>query len=54
MISPAVFGLLIQRTGSYVGPFAITGGLLAIGIVGALFIDPNRKVDEKAFSGASG
>ncbi|MBV9591372.1 MAG: hypothetical protein JO310_17390, partial [Hyphomicrobiales bacterium] len=45
-ISPTVFGILIQRTGSYAGPFAITAGLLAVGIVGALFIDPNRKVEE--------
>ena len=46
MISPVVFGFLITRTGSYVGPFAITGGLLAIGAIAALFIDPNRKVDD--------
>ncbi|MBV9113623.1 MAG: MFS transporter [Hyphomicrobiales bacterium] len=49
-ISPVVFGILIQRTGSYVGPFAITAGLLAVGVVGALFIDPNRKVEEQSFA----
>jgi nitrate/nitrite transporter NarK len=48
-ISPAVFGILIHRTGSYVGPFAITAGLLAVGIIGALFINPNRKVDDRGF-----
>ena len=46
MISPVVFGFLIQHTGSYVGPFAITASLLALGAIGALFIDPNRKVGE--------
>ena len=52
-ISPAVFGILIQRTGSYVGPFAITAGLLAVGIIGSLFINPNRKVDERSLVLAS-
>ena len=52
-ISPAVFGILIQRTGSYVGPFAITAGLLAVGAIGALFINPNRKVDEQSFAAAT-
>jgi sugar phosphate permease len=46
MVSPVVFGFLIQHTGSYVGPFAITSVLLAVGAIGALFIDPTRKVDE--------
>ncbi|MFI5011524.1 MAG: MFS transporter [Hyphomicrobiales bacterium] len=46
IISPVVFGFLIQKTGSYVGPFAVTGSLLAIGVIGALFIDPNRKVED--------
>ena len=52
-ISPAVFGILIQRTGSYVGPFAITAGLLGVGIIGSLFINPNRKVDERSLVLAS-
>jgi sugar phosphate permease len=47
-ISPAVFGILVHRTGSYVGPFTITALLLAVGIIGALFIDPNRKVDDRS------
>ncbi|SDR17477.1 Sugar phosphate permease [Rhizobiales bacterium GAS113] len=52
MVSPLVFGFLITQTGSYVGPFAITGGLLAIGAIAALFIDPNRKVDEAVYARA--
>lgn len=46
MISPAVFGLLIDRTGSYELPFLISAGLLAVGAVCAMFVDPTRKVWE--------
>ena len=46
MISPLAFGFLIQTTGSYQVPFAASAVLLAIGIVGALFIDPMRKVGD--------
>ena len=48
MVSPVVFGVLVQHTGSYVGPFVITGGLLAVGILASLFINPNQKVAEPA------
>jgi sugar phosphate permease len=44
MISPAVFGFLIDRTGSYELPFLISTGLLGIGAVCSLMIDPNNKV----------
>ena len=46
MISPIVFGFLIQTTGSYQVPFAVSAALLVVGIVGSLFIDPTRKVDD--------
>ena len=46
IVSPVVFGWLTEHTGSYVGPFAITAGLLGVGAVGALLIDPNRKVEQ--------
>ncbi len=46
MISPIVFGFLIQTTGSYQVPFASSAVLLAIGIVASLFIDPTRKVGD--------
>lgn len=46
MISPVVFGVLIQSTGSYEIPFWISALLLMIGAVGSLFIDPTRKVSE--------
>ncbi len=44
MISPVVFGFLIQTTGSYYLPFMISAGLLGIGAVMALFIDPGKTV----------
>ncbi|MCP3709906.1 MFS transporter [Paraburkholderia sp. CNPSo 3274] len=45
MVSPVVFGYLIQHTGSYNVPFMISAGLLALGIVAALFIDTARTVE---------
>jgi MFS family permease len=53
MISPLAFGFLIEKTGSYQVPFLASAGLLAVGIVAALFIDPTRKVDDPASSTAS-
>ncbi|PYE17631.1 hypothetical protein C7410_1255 [Paraburkholderia silvatlantica] len=44
-VSPVVFGYLIQHTGSYNVPFMISAGLLAPGIVAALFIDTARTVE---------
>jgi sugar phosphate permease len=45
MVSPVVFGVLIQRTGRYDLPFFISAGLLLVGALCALWIDPDRKVD---------
>jgi sugar phosphate permease len=45
MISPVVFGYLIETTGSYNVPFTISACLLGVGIVAALFIDPTRTVE---------
>lgn len=45
MISPVVFGYLIEKTGSYNVPFTISAGLLAVGIVAALFIDTSKTVE---------
>jgi sugar phosphate permease len=39
MVSPVVFGYLIQKTGSYDVPFTISAALLLTGIIAALFID---------------
>ncbi len=47
-ISPVVFGFLIQTTGNYTLPFLISGGLLLIGAIAALMIDPNRTVNDAA------
>lgn len=45
MISPVVFGYLIEKTGSYNVPFTISAGLLAVGVVAALFIDTSKTVE---------
>ena len=44
MISPVVFGVLIQRTGHYEAPLFISAGLLLVGALGSLGIDPTLKV----------
>jgi sugar phosphate permease len=45
MVSPVVFGYLIETTGSYNVPFTISACLLAVGMVAALFINPLKTVD---------
>ncbi len=45
MISPVVFGVLIQRTGRYEVPFFISAGLLLVGALCSLGIDPTLKVE---------
>jgi MFS family permease len=45
MVSPVVFGYLIETTGSYNVPFTISACLLAVGIVAALFIDTSKTVE---------
>jgi ACS family D-galactonate transporter-like MFS transporter len=44
MISPIVFGLLIERTGHYELPLLISAGLLFLGAICSLAIDPTAKV----------
>ncbi|MGB6009346.1 MFS transporter [Castellaniella sp.] len=44
MISPVAFGFLIQSTGSYHLPFLISAGLLGVGALTALLIDPRKTV----------
>ncbi|HEU0229706.1 MAG TPA: MFS transporter [Burkholderiaceae bacterium] len=44
MISPVVFGFLIQSTGSYHLPFLVSAGLLGVGALTALLIDPGQTV----------
>jgi MFS family permease len=45
MVSPVVFGYLIETTGSFDVPFTISACLLAVGIVAALFIDTGKTVE---------
>ena len=44
MISPVVFGVLIERTGHYEPPLFISAGLLLVGAVCSLAIDPTATV----------
>jgi sugar phosphate permease len=44
MISPVVFGVLIERTGHYELPLFISAGLLLVGALCSLRIDPTLKV----------
>jgi ACS family D-galactonate transporter-like MFS transporter len=45
MISPVVFGVLIERTGHYELPLFISAALLLVGAICSLGIDPTMKVD---------
>jgi MFS family permease len=44
MISPVVFGVLIERTGHYELPLFISAALLLVGAIGSLTIDPTRTI----------
>jgi MFS family permease len=44
IVSPAIFGFLVDKTGSWVVPFAVSAGLLALGALAALRIDPENKL----------
>jgi len=48
MVSPVVFGVLIQRTGHYDLPLYISAGLLLVGLFCSLGIDPTLRVDAAA------
>ena len=45
VVSPIVFGVLVDRTGSWIPAFLIAGGLLALGVVAIFFCDARRTVD---------
>jgi len=46
MVSPLLFGVLIDRTGSYQLSFYLSAGLLLLGAVAAIKIDPTKRVEE--------
>lgn len=48
MLSPVVFGWLVEHTGGYRSSFVVSLGLLVLGAVASLAIDPSRKVDSAA------
>lgn len=45
IVSPIVFGFLIDATGSYELPFLVTALLLLVGAVSSIFIDPTRRIE---------
>ena len=48
VLSPSVFGFLIDRTGSWEVPFATSVLLLFIGVVLAFRIDPTHRLEGRA------
>ncbi|MCL2450313.1 MAG: MFS transporter, partial [Polyangiaceae bacterium] len=53
MISPVVFGWLVERTGGYQASFVASAALLVVGAVASAAIDPSRKVGPAASDGAT-
>jgi len=51
IISPVVFGMLYDRTGSYNVPFLMSAALLVIGALASMFIDPTRTVTDLPVAG---
>lgn len=45
IISPMVFGYLLQYTGSWIYPFYVGVGLLLLGTVTIFFVDPTKSLD---------
>jgi MFS family permease len=49
VISPLVFGIILDHNGGdWRGPFAVSVGILAVGAVCALFVDPRRRMSAVA------
>ncbi len=44
ILSPFIFGFLVDRTGSWEVPFVLSSALLFIGAGAAMFIDPTRQI----------
>jgi MFS family permease len=53
ILSPAIFGLLVDQTGSWVVPFAVSAGLLMLGGIVSLRVDPANKLPSVADVAAS-
>jgi cyanate permease len=48
VISPIVFGVLVDRTGSWIPAFLVGVGLLMLGVVSIFLVDARRSVDTLA------
>jgi len=53
IVSPLVFGFLIDVTGSFVASFALSAALLVVGGLAALWIDPTKRLPDVAGASAS-
>jgi cyanate permease len=47
IISPTVFGYVVELTGSWTAPFLASIGLLLIGVAATFFMRPDRTLDVK-------
>jgi ACS family D-galactonate transporter-like MFS transporter len=47
MISPVVFGAIIEGTGRYDLPFLLSAGILLAGAIASMSIDPTRRIQER-------
>jgi cyanate permease len=45
ILSPVMFGFILDRTGSWTMPFAVSMGLLLLGAVMAFWIRPDRQLE---------
>ena len=48
MVSPVVFGIIVERTGRYDLPFFLSSGLLLVGAICSMFVDPTDTVQRRA------
>src|SRR6516225_1509949 len=48
MVSPVAFGIIVERTGRYDLPFLLSAGLLLVGAICSMFVDPTDKVQGRA------
>jgi len=51
IVSPVVFGVMVDRTGSWVGPYMVGAVLLAVGIVTIMLTDARKSGDDSVSPG---
>jgi ACS family D-galactonate transporter-like MFS transporter len=53
MVSPVVFGIIVERAGRYDLPFLLSAGLLLVGAICSMFVDPTDTVQHRAESASA-